>query len=261
MNKYLMLTLLAVGLTACSSAPKPEIPSLRMAVQLSHEKALKAIRAGYAADAALLWQDALLRYQALDDWGGQGMARLGLAQSQYKLGEFEAAKQTLRVMPEQNLFATEHRSQASLQLAQLYLTEPQLARQHLALSEQLCAQPCRLQWSQSNLAAQIAVAEKDWEQVLRVSAAVLNGAPAEEKAERAHAYRLQAQALLMQQQAEAALPNIDSALVLDRELARPDWLLDDYRLRLAIAQNLGDAALLADCEQKIASLCAALACK
>ncbi len=256
----LSLLLLLALLGACSSAPKEPIPALRMAVHDSHSKALRAIQQEDLASAAEYWQQTLLRYQALDDWQGQGQARLGLAQAQHKLGQLEVAQATLKPLLAQVLFGDAIRAQAHLQLAMISLPDVGVAAMYLAESERLCAKPCALQWAQHNLAAKIAASKLDWPRVAMISGQLLATAPATERAEIAHAHRLQALALLRQQQAGAALPHIQAALELDRVLAKPAWLLEDYRLQLEIATVLRDEALQQESRQRLQSVCQAVRC-
>lgn len=264
--KAQLLLWLMVGicmLSGCTTTPKEEVPALRIAVEVNHGKALKAIRAGDIEGAVQWWSQALLQYQALDDWSGQGMARLGLAQAQQKAGQIDQAIQTLKPIVEQTSFVRAQRAQAHLQLAQLWLADQQnwgLAAMHLAQSERLCAAPCQLRSAQINVAAKIALLNKDWARVMQLTAELLGGSVTAADAEIAHSHQLRAQAQLAQQQLVDALRSIDQALALDRKLARPDWLLADYRIRLQITQLLADQEQAALTEQKIASLCEALRC-
>lgn len=260
------LVLIVLGfmlLTGCANSTKQDIPALRISAEVSHGKALKAIHAGDVEGAALWWSQALLQYQALDDWPGQGMARLGLAQAQHKAGQVDRAIQTLKPMVAQSGFMVAQRAQAHLQLAQLWLSDDQnagVAAMHLAQSEQLCAAPCQMRWAQINVAAKIALLNEDWPRVMQLTVSVLAGAAEGEEMEIAHSHQLQAQAQLAQLQLAGALYSIDQALALDRKLARPDWLLADYRVRLQIVQLLSDREQITLTEQKISSLCEALRC-
>lgn len=257
-------------LLACVSSPKEPIPPLRIEAQANHQKALKAIHRGDVQGGLVSWQQAVQQYQALDDWAGQGAARLGLAQAQQKLAQYQQAMSTLAPLIElAEQFPSELLAQAWLQRAQIQLALHQLesdqaqfaaAEQSLAESKRYCAAPCPLRWVQQNMAVQLAALQQDWRQVLVLTTDLLQQAPASEVAEIAHAYRLQAQAQLALLQHLSALKSIDMALEYDRQLARPDWLLADYRLRLQIVRAAQDDGQIKSTEQKIASLCAVLQC-
>ncbi|WP_373975236.1 hypothetical protein NT239_00435 [Chitinibacter sp. SCUT-21] len=264
---HLIKTLVAVvmlGLGACTSSPKLEIPALRIAVENSHSKALAAMRAGDVQGAADWWSVALKQYQALDDWSGQGMARLGLAQSQLRLGFYSGARETLAPMLEQSLFADAQRAQANLQVAQVLTAKEdydvQFVQKVLDESKRLCASPCVLLWAQLNIAAKMALHQQAWSQGLALTEQLLQAAPESERVERAHAYQQKALAHIGLGQYQAALAAINAALDLDRQLARPDWLLADYRLQLAAQQALNLERDAAQTQLKIDSLCQAMQC-
>jgi hypothetical protein len=267
-SKLMAVCCASVILLGCATSPKEPIPPLRIEAQSNHQKALRAIRQGDLQAGLTNWQLAIRQYQALDDWAGQGAARLGLAQAQQKLALHQEAKTTLAPLLEQPAqFTPEQLAQAWLQLAQIELAKNPVeknqflaATQALAESKRLCAAPCDLRWVQQNVAGQLAALQQDWQQLAALSADLLQQAPATERAEIAHAYRLQAQAQLALQQHAVALKSIDMALDLDRQLARPDWLLADYRLRLQIVRAAQDVGQIKSTEQKIASLCAGLQC-
>ncbi|QLG87893.1 hypothetical protein HQ393_06255 [Chitinibacter bivalviorum] len=260
-GKQMCVAIVVAALVGCVSPAKQPIPPLRIDVQSTHSKALQAIHRNDLDNAQLLWRQTLQLYQALDDWNGQGMARLGLAQTERRLGDVNAAKEVLLPMQNEPLFGATAQAQALFQLAQLSLPDTHQAKDYLNQSVAICPTECSLIWAQKNLNARIAAVEQNWGLVQQLAQSVIASAPESEAAERAHAYRLSAQSLLAQNQAVAAQTQLEQGLLLDRQLARPDWLLEDYRLLLLIAQQQQNAALISSTEKRIASLCAAMACK
>ncbi|WP_203564230.1 hypothetical protein [Deefgea sp. CFH1-16] len=252
--------LFCVVFTACGTAPVVTSPA-RMAAERSHRMALQAIQDGRVQSAEGEWQQALRGYQAIDDWRGQGMARLGLAQASQRLGRSFQAEQTLLPMLQDGYFLPEQQVQAALQLAQLiWRQDLPRAQQLLAQARLNCAAPCFVAVQMDNLAAQIALEQGDVSTAAQLAAQALDLA-AERPAEHAFALRLLAEVALRQgrwfDDAERALMQ---AIDLDRQSAEPMWLLDDYRLLLSIAKRKGDVALEKKAQAHLASLCAAIEC-
>ncbi|WP_047393800.1 hypothetical protein [Chitinibacter sp. ZOR0017] len=253
--------LVSVLLAACASKPVAELPPLRMAAQTAHQKALEAIRQGDQPTAAEFWQQALSLYQAQDDWSGQGAARLGLAQIALRNQAPTEARDWLAPMLVQTQFDPALQAQAQLQMVQSWLkADAGVAAMHLMAAEQWCKSQCSWRWAVANLATQIALAKQDFMRARSLAEATLAAIPASETAERSHAHRLLAQAWLPSN-ATQALAQIEAALVLDRSLARPDWLREDLLLRLQIASQLEQAELIKDTQARLDSLCAAVVCR
>jgi tetratricopeptide (TPR) repeat protein len=250
-------------LAACSSAPEVVKSPARIQAELAHRNALQAIRDGRIESAEFEWHSALLAYQAIDDWSGQGMARLGLAQIQLRLGQLEAAEQVLAPMLAIKVFPAAQRSQAALQMAQLLLqmVAPDLvrAKAYLAQAGAECAQPCPIAAQILNVGAKIALRDGD---LLAASAAAQQGLALAQtnRAELAFSQRILAEVSLKQGDFAAAVVWLDQAIVLDRQSAEPLWLLDDYRLMLDIAKQSGDLALRQRADVHLTALCAAMVC-
>ncbi|MBM5570504.1 MULTISPECIES: hypothetical protein [Deefgea] len=254
------LFLLLSALVACSSAPQDLKSPARMQAELAHRNALQAIRDGRIESAAVEWQTALLSYQSIDDWQGQGMARLGLAQIQSRLGDRSAAELTLAPMLATAAFSVQHQAQAALQMAQLMqLGDEVRSAEYLRMAQALCASPCRFEVQILNLQAKLNLRAGSLEAAARSAqqALALSGSS---RVEAAFSQRILAEVALLQRQYAAALTWLEQAIVLDRQSAEPLWLLDNYRLMQEIARQSGDEQLLARAQVHLSSLCAAMAC-
>ncbi len=256
----LLLILLLSGLTACSSVPENIKSPARIQAELSHRNALLAMRDGRIETAEYEWRTALQGYQAIDDWQGQGMARLGLAQIQARLGDKQSAEQVLAPLLDLAVFSPAQKSQAAVQMAQLVqLQDSARAAAYLRLARQSCALPCRLEVQILNLNAQLALRALDLESANHLALQAINLADGN-KVELAYSQRILAEVALQQQQYATALSWLELAIVLDRQSAEPAWLLENYRLMQKIARQSGDELLLARSEVHLSSLCAALDC-
>ncbi|GAB7126798.1 hypothetical protein JCM19000A_13050 [Silvimonas sp. JCM 19000] len=254
MKRYLPVLLLI--LSACASQPAPVQPAALKQYNAHAVAAQRAAMTGAWADAAAQWQEALLLSAAVDDWAGQGEARLGLANAQVELTQREAARQTIAPMPGQMLFPRLQRSRAHYQLALLALPDAHAAADHVQQARALCDAPCGLRPWFDNLDARIALAQQDGPRAAALASAVTAQADAP-ASERAHGWRLLAEAQLLQNQGAAAWASLQSALVLDRQLAVPAWLADDFALQVRIGQQLQRADIHVDAQTRLDSLCAA----
>ncbi len=256
--RYLILSALLLGvLAACSSAPTPPTPAMVVATQARNAMA-NANRAGRLQrwdDAAAQWQTALALFQSADDWSGQGEARLGLAQAQARLHQPQQAIATLNVM-NSPLFSSAQRAQATYQLALLAMPDTKAASALLRQSQMLCGADCAIAAQLSNLAARIHLQEGDAAGAVQLADGVLARGDAVPVAERAHALRLIAQSRLAQGQAPAGWQALQQGLVLDRTLANPAWLADDFALQLELARAMTDQSLMTDAQARLASVCA-----
>ncbi|MBB5190037.1 hypothetical protein HNQ50_000747 [Silvimonas terrae] len=254
----LYLLLLAAGaLVACSSAPTPPTPAMTVATQARTAMA-SANRAGHQQrweDAAVQWQIALTLFQSADDWNGQGEARLGLANAQARLHQSQQVISTLSAM-NSPLFSKAQRAQATYQLALLAMPDAHAATALLQQSQTLCGADCAIAPQLSNLAARIRLQQGDAAGALQLANAVLAQGDALPVAERAHALRLIAQSHLVQGQPAAGWQTLQQGLALDRTLANPAWLADDFALQLELARALADQSLQADAQARLTSVCA-----
>ncbi|GGP24506.1 hypothetical protein [Silvimonas amylolytica] len=252
-------TVLVFLLTACGSAAAPQTPASVLATQ-AHEAMVSAHRASQQQrweDAAAQWQMALRLFQAMDDWDGQGEARLGLAYAQSKMHQSAAAAKTLAPM-DSSLFRPAQRGQASYQLALLAMPDTHAATAALQRARSVCGVDCAITPQLDNLTARIYLQEGDASSALALANGVLakgEGVPA---VERAHALRLIAQIQLQQNRPAAGWQSLQQGIALDRVLANPVWLADDFALQLALAEALSDQVLGQDARVRLRSVCEAV---
>ncbi len=251
-----LIFLMVLILTACAGDPPARMPALRSAAESANRMAVQAVYAARWEEAVASWHEALAGYQSMDDWQGQGRARLGLGQAYARLGRGALARKYLEVMPEQRLFAGVQRACAAYQLALLEVPDDGRARVLLDQAWRLCGKHCPLAAQLDNLAARLAAGQGAWVEVGRLARRALDAAGAL-PAERAHAHRLLAEAALARSAQHEARMQLEAALVEDRQLAEPEWLLEDYRLLERIAVLLHDEALAQEARVRQKSLCLA----
>lgn len=251
--KFLPMLLVAV-LAACAGDPPPLVPPLRVSTENSHRAAISAARALRWENAIAAWKDALAGYQAMDDWTGQGRARLGLAQAYVRDAKLTQAGEVLAGMAEQILYPSSLRAQAAYQ--QALLADAARAEVLLERSRQLCTADCKLAPQLDNLAARLALRRGDHVAAMQLASRALTNSGLV-PAEQSHARRMLAEIALSQNGAQQAKAHLDEALKIDRQLAEPAWLLDDYRLLARVAAALGDAALAREAQVRLTSLCQA----
>ncbi|WP_051710520.1 hypothetical protein [Andreprevotia chitinilytica] len=256
-------------LAACGSAPVEQKPAR---VQLAEAAVLAANRStqvGADQDAVAYWQDALDAYASIDHWAGQGEARLGLAQGLARLARRDEAHKVLAGMPEEHLYPDEVRARAAYQQALLLIDRNQpdtgeadrvarltSARERLGVARQLCGAACGWSPRLDNVEAKLEIGAGHDERAAQILGGLLarNDVPS---GERAHALRLSAEVALRAGDAEAAKKSINEALVLDRQLAEPAYLIDDY---LVLRQALSaDAAAQAEVDKRLDALCSVFA--
>ncbi len=258
------MAVLAIGLVACASEPKVEKPVRLQTAESAMRAGNKAFAGERYRDAAMSWQDAFDAYRSIDDWAGQGEARLGLAQAFDRQGEAAAARNVLLGLPEQILFPQPLRARAAYQLALLAARDDATgAAERLQQARTLCAAPCALAPQLDNLAARLALPTAP-AQAEALARGVLDGMPGAPAVERAHAARLIAEARLLANDAPTARDVLLQAIALDKEQGNSTFLGDDFALLIKVARALDDAALRAEAEARFASLCAAVrvaACK
>lgn len=252
--------LLLIGcclLAGCAGNPEPTPPPLRVVADNASRQAVAAATAGRWENAAGAWREALRAYQSIDDWSGQGRARLGLSQTLARLGYPDLARNSIDGMVEQALFPDMMRVRAAYQQALLILhDDPAVSWRWLLLARSLCGVECALSVQFDNLGARLSLILGDLIEAQRLASLALKQAE-DLPAERAHAHRLLAELALRDRALSLARIHLESALADDRLLAEPQWLLDDYLLLERLANQLGDNRLLQEVVLRQKSLCAA----
>lgn len=253
--KALLCSLLLAG---CAGNPLPDPPPLRLAAENANRIAVAAMHANRWKNAESAWLEALHAYHAIDDWSGQGRARLGLAQTYAKLGQSEQALDVVRNMPAQLLFPARLRARAAYQEALFFLDgHPSLAVEKLDQARLLCGERCDMTSRLDNLEARIAAGSGQWERVQMLASKAL-AESGEQVTERAHAHRLLAEVALSRKQFIQARNYLALSIKDDRELAEPEWLLEDYILLEQVARESGDTTLEQEARLRQVALCVAI---
>ncbi|XZG68850.1 hypothetical protein ACTSKR_09300 [Chitinibacteraceae bacterium HSL-7] len=250
--KWLVIPVLL--LTACASTPPEPPPPALARADYENGLAADAFRRARYVPAAQHWRAAARIYQSVDRWESRGAAQLSAALALSRLGLVSQAEELIAPMPDEVRFPVDLRVQAAWQLALLSAREdPSRSAKWLAQSRGLCALPCALQDGLDNLGARLALPQ-DPAGAHTLADAVLARGERVSVAERAHAYRLRAEAALLLGDVVQAASDIRRALDLDRRLADSVALLDDYRLLVRIAAAVGDADGARDAEQRAAAI-------
>ncbi|WP_028451185.1 hypothetical protein [Chitinilyticum aquatile] len=254
--KWLIPILLLAG---CAGSPQSEMSVQTSRQRQAVQRALEAERQGRPTVAAQQWQSAIQLARLQDDWEAQGRAQLGLAQLLIRNGEYQAAAIGLKGLRENTLYSDEQRAQAALLLARagLRIQGVDVAAAIAGAASFCSSTACAWQPAIRNVEARLALQQQDPVRALQIADGVLLQSELA-LAERSHALRTRAEALLAMGRALQALPALGDALVIDRQIGEPLWLLDDYRLQLAIASATGNLALERESRWRIESLCRAL---
>jgi len=245
-----MLLLLA----ACGGVPQAPLPPRLQAAQAAVLAANRAAQSGADADASAYWREAVEDYASIDDWAGQGEARLGLAQSLTRQGQRDSAAQLLAQVRSELLYPSAIRARAAYQQALLALDAPEVASRDLADARALCGADCPWQVQFDNLDARLTLARGDYAGAAKLLAGVLDSRDLPVR-ERAHALRLSAEVALHNGDLAAAHHNIEEVIALDRGLAEPTYLVDDYVFLGRYAKIANDPALADVAARHLQSLC------
>lgn len=256
MSIKLLIGLFILMLTACAGSPPARVAALRLSTEGANRTAVSAAQALRWENAVASWREALAGYQAMDDWQGQGRARLGLGQAYARLGRDDLARSNLEAVLESAIFSGAQRASAAYQLALLDVSHHDRARELLDAARQYCGKDCPLAVQFDNLDARLAAGRGDWESVKRLAQRALNAAGSM-PAERSHAHRLLGEAALAGNSPLVAREHLKAALLDDRQLAEPEWLFEDYRLLEKTAALLADDLLMQEAQMRQKSICAA----
>ncbi len=243
-------------LTGCVEAPRV-IPPLRKDAESASRDAVAAAQSGRWEHSIDAWRKALMRYQSIDDWAGQGRARLGLAQAYARTGHSDQARLSVEAMVSQLIFPETLRARAAYQLALLSLEDVPAGRHWLAIARSLCGQPCGWLAQFDNLDARFALMRDEYLEAKQFALKALRQA-GELPAERAYAHRMLAELALLDRDGELARLHLESALLEDRKLAEPKWLLDDYLLQERLAKEFGDEKMRQESITRRISICYAI---
>lgn len=229
--------LFATLLWAGCASDKP-VPDARRAAELSARTAALASRDGYWKRAAAQWADAARRYAAIDDWRESGYALLGEARALESQGDSAQAGQRLVTLRESLLYPTEIQAEAAYQQALLAVRAEQwpLAQAALQAAQAQTSATAALRGAIHNVRARIAAVAQDWATVVQETSTALQ-VPALEPAERANAQRRQAEARWRLGDTPAALKLLETALALNRDLARATALREDNCLMAAMLKD------------------------
>ncbi|WP_432720681.1 hypothetical protein R0381_003020 [Jeongeupia wiesaeckerbachi] len=249
-----MLVLASLLLAACGGAPPQVKPVLVQRADAAALAANRAAQVGNDEEAADLWRSALALRQSVDDWSGAGEARLGLAQMLVRLHRPDEAVRSLDGMPADALFAGLQRARAAYQLAVIDVGAGRLvdARGRWQAAVDLCGAACPISVPLQNLDARLLLLEGD----AAGSLARANTSPDAAPVERAHAGRIRAEALGELGRSAEALAELQEVIRLDRQLAEPAYLADDYALQRRLAQAAGEGVLAIQAEERLARICA-----
>jgi len=249
MKRFFALLLLA--LIGCASEPVKPVSSLRQSADVAAREAVAAGAKRQWEEAGEAWREALASYQSIDDWLGQGRARLGWAGALARQHRGSDALALLQPMVDEPAFIPAQRAQAAYQIALIESSGDWLARARV-----LCGERCAIAAQLDNLEARFALRAGAWDRAGQLANQALKSGA--QWAEEAHARRILAEVALQRSDWLRARREIDAALHLDRIVAEPAWLLDDYALLLRLAQATGDAVLEREARLRQERICAGL---
>jgi Tfp pilus assembly protein PilF len=228
----------AAALAACSSAPPPAPPPAPQAqaqsrLAESEARAAALVRAGDFAGAAREYGEAIRLAATVENADALAANAINLSIVEQWLGrDAEARDAIARVTDDrQRAFPERRRTQAELRRAILELagSHTDAAAAWAGRAETRCAGACEFAATILNVQAQIALATARPADAARLATSA-------GKAEQANSLRIIGRAQRLQQDAAAALPNLEQALAIDRELGDPRKILADLT-ELAMATD------------------------
>lgn len=252
------ILLLTWLVTACSSNPVAPTPAVLAQARAEVVAANRVTQRHEWGSAIAHWQLAVHLYASVDDWGGQGEARLGLANAYAMHGQRDLARDTLTGMPDQPLFSQAQRTQVAYQLALLALPDSNAALAYLKQAQALCARQCALVAQLANLEARIQLAQGNAATALSLAQTVLARPDSIPESERAHAWRLVAESKLQLADSAGGWLALQQALIIDRKMAVSEYLADDLALQKRLGKAMPDKAVEDDAQMRLQSLCAAV---
>jgi hypothetical protein len=227
----------AAALAACSSAPPPAPPPAPQAqaqsrLAESEARAAALVRAGDFAGAAREYGEAIRLAATVENADALAANAINLSIVEQWLGrDAEARDAIARVTDDrQRAFPERRRTQAELRRAILELagSHTDAAAAWAGRAETRCAGACEFAATILNVQAQIALATARPADAARLATSAGERARARgDKAEQANSLRIIGRAQRLQQDAAAALPNLEQALAIDRELGDPRKILAD----------------------------------
>ncbi|WP_283149329.1 hypothetical protein [Silvimonas soli] len=251
----LLLALLVAG---CGSSPVASAPIALAQARAEVVAANRGMQRHEWDSAIAHWQLALRLYSSVDNWGGQGEARLGLANAYAMHGQRNLARNTLTGMLDQTLFSQAQRTQAAYQLALLALPDTGAAVSYLKQSQTLCAGQCALVAQLTNLEARIQLTQGNAAVALALAQTVLAHPEGIPESEQAHAWRLVAESKLQLADSAGGWLALQQALTIDRKIAVSEYLADDLLLQKRLGKAMPDKAVEDDAQMRLQSLCAAV---
>lgn len=222
-------------LGGCGHAPeKPANARLTQSQQLS-QQGHDAYRRGDAAAAIGFYQRALQLNRSIENQAGIVADRINLSRAFEAAGDLPAARQHLdRLVADRSLQldAGQHaHAYAALALLALKQGNTEEGGRMIATASQACGDACASLAPIANIRALIELERGDPARALTTATASLPLlAGADQSAERANALRIIGRARLARGETGAALEVLHQALALDRELGKPDRIVDDLLL-------------------------------
>lgn len=223
------IAIIAVGLAACASEPKPVDPPLVQSALAAESEGAKRYVRGEFAVAERRFVEASRLFASIDDVDGDMRNRLHLVRTQLAQGRSEKALELLDAMRG----ATATKLQVRILTGQAQLALARYAEADAALADAAleCAGTCAAAASIAILQgrAALARAKADTASALSSRALELLG-KADDANETGNAWRLRAAAMLALRDTESAMAAAQNALGIDRRLALPEKIARDWLL-------------------------------
>ena len=253
----------------CGHAPeKPENPRLNQSIAIS-QQGHAAYRRGNFSAAIGLYEEALRLDLSIENQEGVIAGRINLSQALDASGDAMAARSQLDALLTNRSFSLDggQRARVSAALALLALKQGQLdeAVRMIADARSSCGEGCSSIATILNIRARIELQRGDPATALASASAALPMLVAlDQLAERANALRLVGEIRLVRGESADAIESLSQALAHDRDLGKPERIVDDllllgaahaasgnvesagdlYGRALSVAEAAGDPALL-----------------
>ena len=248
-------------LSACGHEAPMRSMRQEQAIEFN-QRAQRAFLRGEYQVAAGLYENALQLDSATENVEGIAVNLLNLAKVNQALGKSATAQLYLdRLLQDKALnHSLSHLAAAAVQygLLRLWAGDVAAAKLWADKATEHCTSDCKLSGVIANLRANIAIHADDAEQALYWSGRAVSANKGESQIEYANALRLLAQAKLLKQEFEAALPLLEEALGIDKTLGLPDKIRQDLSLLAQAQDKLGRKESAARYRERAARIAATL---
>lgn len=241
-SRCFVLALLLL-LAACAHAPQTQSPLLLQAIDLN-QQGEKAFRHREYQTAIEDFQASLLLNESVENQDGIAINRINLAKSYQAIEHFSDAQRMVDQLLQDGVlhFPDIYLAAAATQKSLLLLSRNEVAEAAIWIDKAInWCQRCTMKGTIFNVQSNIALRSGNAVAAIHWAELALKENKGNSQSEYANSLRLLARAKLSGNDAKAALPLLEEALVLDKALGLPEKIAYDMNVLADAYLALGDA--------------------